>query len=513
MYLNLLLFLSSIILINGESDAADNIAYKHHRHQQHQHQFHLPINVNGKVDIFHELNPLYSHWEKIPINEALYYFTSYELCLWYRSDTECKDHFPHINEAGNNNECNTNNYCHPSSLLMKHKSTKPWPEGKTLLDIITLMKRHNANTLFLIGDSVSSQMQDDAFCNLRRYNIEVTRKVISFSEFPLKSFVAIDINKQDKGLPYFRIILISDSYGYGSSEFDQINIGSFDIIQHYLSHGPVTNATNLFVFSTGLHFTFNYEETKLDEYEENIKRYEQLMTHLVNNVMRNLLLQGHVVLFRETSAQHFKTKSGMFKSKTNLNLQLLEEVYFNQEKSRLSWIQLLGYRSGVLSSEDFFSRNPTLELSNTSTTTHIPGRVLDSLLLHHLEDIENIEDIEKYLSKHNTDVFLNQKKYILYEPNTVPSVDYYGCKAIESLDYLYEQNYLNRIAIEKIQDSNLSIGIVYFHNITAARWDLHVSDYGVYGDCTHFCNTPLLWQPAWNQIYYLYEKLALNVSL
>ena len=73
-YLILLLYL----IFYGESETSDNIAYKHHHHQQQQHQFHLPINVNGKVDIFHELNPLYSHWEKIPINEALYYFTSYE---------------------------------------------------------------------------------------------------------------------------------------------------------------------------------------------------------------------------------------------------------------------------------------------------------------------------------------------------------------------------------------------------------------------------------------------------
>jgi hypothetical protein len=49
-----------------------------------------------------------------------------------------------------------------------------------------------------------------------------------------------------------------------------------------------------------------------------------------------------------------------------------------------------------------------------------------------------------------------------------------------------------------------SIGIIPFFNITAARYDLHTQ---FAEDCTHFCKSPLLWLPMWDNIYNQLNKI------
>lgn len=471
------------------------------------HHNHLPSNESGNIDFVTSQNPLHSQWEKITANDALNYFTSYEICLWYRREIECKDHFSHIEGAGDLGVCNTPSYCRVNSLLMKHKSTQPWPDGKTILDIILLMKKHGGNTLFLIGDSVSSQMQDDAECNLRRYNLMVNRHIVSFDNFPSKSFVAIDLIDSNSNstlisdIPYFRIIVISDSYKYSSNSFEEINIGSYDIIQYYLTHGPVTNSKQLFIFNTGLHFTIS-DNSNPEVLDAHNLKYKTLIRHLIYNVSQDLIKNDHIVMYRETSAQHFKTKNGIFSG--DKNIKDIERSFFSAKQNRMSLIQLLGYRSGMIRSDDFELDNANLEskllkIKNLPKSKHF----IDNFLIQYLDSSRPLNDL---LEENNIKVVINDKEFYLYHPQNYPETDFYGCKPIDNLEALYEQDILNRIAVKEIEDSKLKIGIIYFHNITAGRWDLHQSSYGVYGDCTHFCNTPLLWQPVWNQIYRLYNE-------
>lgn len=82
----------------------------------------------------------------------------------------------------------------------------------------------------------------------------------------------------------------------------------------------------------------------------------------------------------------------------------------------------------------------------------------------------------------------------------------YSCRPVSSLQQLAAQNWRGRSLEAVLRDTGLQerIAIIPFWNLTAARHDLH-SRYAK--DCTHFCNSPLLWAPTWNYIFDRYLLL------
>lgn len=94
-------------------------------------------------------------WVPMNESEALYYFTAHEVCGLFSQGRNCDNVVPnHMKECSayyggvvhNNNPCS--NYY---GAFLRHISTKPWPRGKLIIDLVRVMKHHDANTLFLIG--------------------------------------------------------------------------------------------------------------------------------------------------------------------------------------------------------------------------------------------------------------------------------------------------------------------------------------------------------------------------
>lgn len=306
-----------------------------------------------------------------------------------------------------------------NALLMKHITTNPWPKSKHLVDLIVAMRRFGMNTLILVGDSMSRQMLDGSSIELKRAGIETEICSFEFKGSGLENKRAdcmdilphwiIDSKKEEK--PYFRIVLIPDLFDYEKKSFIPDEIGNLKYLKAYLETGLVVGKT-VIIFNTGLHFQ------RASGYNE--KTFGQLIDKLVK-VMLEFANDGHIVMYRENSSQHFPSETGSFEWEV---LKIYDRPY-GKAITPISWVSLIGSKSGL-----------------------IP------------------DDLDKYT---------NETKYIIFEPNNNPIKDYYGCVPIKNESMLVKQNWQSMIVEDKLKsyvDSGL-IGMLYFFNITAARHDLH----------------------------------------
>mmetsp|Transcript_5358 Transcript_5358/g.7895 ORF Transcript_5358/g.7895 Transcript_5358/m.7895 type:complete len:223 (-) Transcript_5358:91-759(-) len=177
-------------------------------------------------------------------------------------------------------------------------------------------------------------------------------------------------------------------------------------------------------------------------------------------------LNQHVVMFRETSAQHFKTRTGEFP--------------WNDRDFSWSFPEQLSHDIK----------------SNLSTLTGHLFRVGNML---RKEDIEDNSGKELVLeSSKQESERLDETLY-----------DAYSCAPIESHQQLDEQNWKGKMVSIVLEELNLqeSIGIIPFFNLTAGRHDLHSFSKK---DCSHYCNAPLLWLPVWDSIARYYESQVHN---
>lgn len=221
----------------------------------------------------------------------------------------------------------------------------------------------------------------------------------------------------DKYTPYFRILYIRMN--------DEVKAHAIRLYQRSLYN---SSENLVFIFNIGLHMN------NKNQYQVQMKRLYHEMQHLRN--------QGHIVMFRETSAQHFNTTSGGF---------IGFESYPFRSTNLVSWVSLLASNLNLV-------ENPVVD-----------------------------------------DTFI-------YDPISVPNDIWYTCVPIKSLSSARIQNWRNEYAFELMKEAidNLNVGYLYFFNITVARWDYHRGVYGDCTHYVQCAN--MLWKPIWDQAYEYYTK-------
>lgn len=157
-----------------------------------------------------------------------------------------------------------------------------------------------------------------------------------------------------------------------------------------------------------------------------------------------------------------------------------------------------------LSSYSSSNLNPALDFYGC-----VPISNVSKLLLQNWQNeisISKIHDNNKKLteksSQFTVDGRLNDESVL----NGVTVNTVYDVKK-QMIDSRNENQFIHdhrRNLLSKKREISLRQGLIhyiYFFNITAARYDLHIKD-----DCTHYCPSPMLWIPVVDQIFNIYRK-------
>lgn len=264
------------------------------------------------------MSDLLQEWLPMESQESLHYLTAFEVCQattngknsWcekFRSDICGSCCIGSMKEFGFGS-CPSSRLSH---LLFRHKSTKIWPESKTIIDFIYLMKTSGFHTLILLGDSISRQYFLEIHCQLRRFGIfalnELGTKEHQFHlHYDMKAFdsqyVQRVTNALRNNLPELpknmteRFNLKYISYTHGKIEDNGFN-QQFKYAHDYIQ--SLENNSAIIIANLGLH-------------HNTPQYYTSAMKYLINfslEIMRN---KSAIVMFRETSAQHFNTRTGIY---------------------------------------------------------------------------------------------------------------------------------------------------------------------------------------------------------
>lgn len=376
---------------------------------------------------------VYDEWFSMHHDEALNYYTAHELCRIANNDAlELK-----IGELcklvpGNLGDCQST--VHPGAL-MRHRSISP--QSHHLVDLVKAMRLHGSNTIFLIGDSVTRQHFDDALCSLTRDGLNPRRcaNVPPYAACAEQSLS--NVPRDQEVIHGLELIDLADNLG-----------GIFRVIMHHWGDNSITalkqqlssswiQGVALIVFNFGLHANSEAQMQDL---------IEAKLPHMISLAQE----MKHVVVFRETTAQHFPTPTGLF---------------------------------GDFKYEDFFNNR-----DYDNTISFVSTRASKLQLAPPLAPSMRIVG-----------------------PDTVPGMNF-DCQPIVSEDALIAQNYRNRMAkhaLSKMDPQGL-VDTVSFYNITAGRPDYHR---GSFGDCTHYAEGSMLWAPVWQDLYSIYLTRTIKMNM
>lgn len=396
---------------------------------------------------------LTEQWIPLSQSEALNYYTAHEVCS-LTHQIGCDD------EPGALQDCSIHEWgvistgrpcSNNQGSFMRHESTQPWPHSKMLADLIRLMRRQGSNTLFLVGDSITSQHFSDAVCSSRRAGFQIKRykkqKTYEFIDDGfeiLPQLVPLDEDEQKAiekeytmnsvSPPFFQVLLIA--YCRDEPTLEQVE----ETVTKLLSDEDLVRGKATFIINTGLHFaTFGSEI------------YEKYLTSFLEYFLK-LAKDDHVVIFRETSAQHFQTSTGAYDK--SIKKKALED-----DVTLVSPISLVAERAGIFSS------------NQTSLVKQLAG---------------------------NRHVILPQER---------PNLNY-RCAPLKGMEAVEAQNWHNKLMADTLRkiDPNQHIGIAPFFHLTAGRHDYHVAQNR---DCTHWCFGNLLWAPVWDfSVKYYRSKIG-----
>ena len=384
--------------------------------------------------------PLSHEW--IPLNQtsALDYYTPYEVCrLFFEEGCNEEPGRPQIDACGiyGRGISHTNKPCSNNlGALYRHYTITS--KSYKFTDIAYMMLHQGSNTLVLMGDSLTGQMYSDAFCTTDRALFghnglinstngfgmtlphDTTDEEYQYFKNKFNNILPKNFKKNDI---FFNVILI----GMGTADHSSIlymKTSVTDVITRQDVKGKI-----VFIINFGLHL-----------HDENV--YKQAFNNFLL-VFKPLIINNNKynIYFRETSAQHFITKTGEYNGPKIGHKNYRASVPFN-----------LRHR--------YFP-----------DTTNITDNIIDS-------------------------------KYDIH----------YTCRPIPNEVMLYKQNWRNHIAHQYINEFNYNlthttgtdggftspgIRILPWYNITAARYDYHIS---AYGDCTHFCFGSMMYAPIWHAL-------------
>lgn len=373
---------------------------------------------------------LKDEWTNLENDEALDYLTKYELCMakTYRNNDRCNVYRQQID--GHLAGCmiqeggvgHVNGRCPQVDHLYRHNSTRPWPEGSNLLSIVKTMKEHGSNTLVLLGDSLTGQSFGDVRCNLIRYGVPHTHN----AENPVAKLCELSAPE----VPTFQILFQPytaerlSPFAQAVDKFEQLLANS---VTDWL---PVKGSV-VFVINIGLHYN---DDVKV--LTDDCKRmFEYFLTKAK---------QGHIIFFRETTAQHFPTQDGAF------GHGLLHSNTFVVKDESAHKIETLAQRM-------FNPSQPVQPAASTPVdATHADAHAL-----------------------------------------VLP--EFQKCAPLSGWEAFNKQNWRNTVAAAVLKEVDPAGVIKYvpFFKATAARNEFHLEG----GDCTHYCHGPLLWMVLWDRVH------------
>lgn len=288
-------------------------------------------NVFGMDHLDEPIAPFLSdEWRPLSVNESMHYLTLYETCNArtrnYRD--QCEPYKRPIDlELG---ECavNQNGIGHVNAIcpmmhrLMIHSSTKPYPEGKNILSMIKTMKDHGSNTLLLIGDSITGQSFGDIQCSLRRYGMLYERP--NDGNILLLKSPIDNTNEQ-----YFQIIYFN-YFNDQAQDFSFIQQEITNLLhiqeknQENTNHYLMVEGSIVIIFNVGIHYNAYQSQDILHltkVYQKTFAYFLLFANHSISHPQNNNnnnqhnnqhKLNQHLIIFRETSAQHFTTLDGSY---------------------------------------------------------------------------------------------------------------------------------------------------------------------------------------------------------
>lgn len=174
------------------------------------------------------------------------------------------------------------------------------------------------NTIIMIGDSMTSQHASDAYCSAHRHGYSDIRMVntSTFPDHTVRSPSFIIPTHHNQGSiekPYFQLYsLLFERVNINSAFASTVNVLMVDpfkdlypVIQQILSSSSIDPQKAIFVINTGLH------DHDMSEYATTVMVLLRFMEIVMTKSNPDKVAE-HLVFFRETSAQHFKTITGEF---------------------------------------------------------------------------------------------------------------------------------------------------------------------------------------------------------
>jgi hypothetical protein len=313
--------------------------------------------------------------------------------------------------------------------FIRHITTKPWPENKYIVDVMAKMKEYGSNLLVFIGDSVTGNTYADTYCALSRVGMK-------FSHAGLEYLVVTDPNNNSSD-PDFNPYVETTRHLYFVMRYFRYDgmHHSFDELREKLekliavhSNSPIT-----FLVNIGLHFN-----TPGDNYPDRLKEF---LSYFIGISKK----QQSIVIFRETTAQHFQTKSRSFRGEGYG----YDDYAFDLTEDELVDNQV--YFSALM--------NPKNRRYQNDSRQRVP----------------------------------------------VNRPDIHFCAPLRTKEELHANNWRNQIlyqVLKEIDPQKEYVHVAKFHEITAGRHDLHALG----DDCTHYCATPIIYYPLWQNIFNIVEK-------
>jgi hypothetical protein len=387
------------------------------------------VNSNEETLNISRHNPtfLQDEWTLMDPQEALHYYSGNEICriFSHRRLSWCNDEFPDYLRSCSmlHSKCqNTHGY------LYKHKSTKPWPESRNILDVIKLLLKNDRYIITLVGDSLTHQHFQDLKCQLLRYGLNL--------QFANDTYLKIDnpfYLKHQGASKASKYPLLQHRHPYiyvfrFSSEKWKDCVSQLQT--HFDSYGP---KSMLIIFNSGLWYN-QHIEGHVESYQSDLRSFFQFF------IDEAISKYHQIVMFRETSAQHFQTSNGLFQTYES------DPIIIHP---RLDMIKELMNK--------VFFKDSTSQYGNL---THFPIEKIEKKCFHQI--------------KQHCPPLSDEKSYI-------------------------ENNWRNEIAkniLKEFDPMHEKIPILSFFRLTASRYDIHLDC----EDCTHFCSSPMLWLPLWHQI-------------
>ena len=264
-------------------------------------------------------------WIPMTAAESLDFFSLREVCSLNLNLDACRDlpglsdHYVPLCEAQERGVVHTNRKCSNNrGFFLRHKTHELG--RNSFAELIRHMKKMGDNTILLVGDSVTSHMFNDAYCSGKRLGLYIrnlSRRPRLHPNLPGLAYIYESENykRQDKNF-MVQVMHLSE---IGKISDNLFNITS-DLSKYHI------NGNMIVVVNIGLHIHSGDE-------------LKTLLLHLIAQTVE-LAKKGHIVFFRETSAQHFDSATGLYEGSNMLK--------FRGKKNITVPIRLIGEKLGLL---------------------------------------------------------------------------------------------------------------------------------------------------------------------